>query len=425
MAFEAKRSLGPLAIAVASISVAFFVSSCFISPAQHLGETSRAVGHYGAVGAPLNSALVVSASESMDASNMPGALAIASVLLAVPVVVAASTTRQRAPKRAVVACRARGGADDAFDGFSSKVAFLFPGQGAQSVGMCKELTDEVPAAKELFTKASDILGYDLLDRCVNGPKELLDTTAVSQPAIFVASMAAVEKLKKDSGDAVVDEATVAMGLSLGEYSALCFAGALSFEDGVKVTKARGEAMQAAADAVESGMVSVVGLDSDKTEELCKKASEESGKKVQIANYLCKGNYTISGDKDACAKAVEIAKPEFKARMAVPLAVAGAFHTDFMSPAVDKLQAVLSEVEVKKPRIPVVSNVDSKAHSDPETIKEILQKQVTAPVLWETQMKNMAAADFEKGYECGPGKVVAGIMKRIDKTAFGKITNITA
>merc|ERR1719335_516320 len=178
-------------------------------------------------------------------------------------------------------------------------------------------------------------------------------------------------------------------------------------------------MQAAADAVESGMVSIVGLDSDTTGKLCEKASELSGKKVAIANYLCKGNYTISGDKEACAKAVEIAKPEFKARMAVPLAVAGAFHTDFMAPAVDKLKAVLSEVEVKKPRIPVVSNVDSKAHSDPETIKEILQKQVTAPVLWETQMKNMAAADFEKGYECGPGKVVAGIMKRIDKEAFGK------
>merc|ERR1719389_1070847 len=173
-------------------------------------------------------------------------------------------------------------------------------------------------------------------------------------------------------------------------------------------------MQAAADAVESGMVAIIGLDSEKVENLCKKASELSGKEVRIANYLCKGNYAISGDKQACEKAIEIAKPEFKARMAVPLAVAGAFHTDFMSPAVDKLKAVLSEVEVKKPRIPVVSNVDSKPHSDPETIKDILAQQVTAPVMWETQMKNMVAADFEKGYECGPGKVIAGIMKRIDK-----------
>merc|ERR1719277_1238856 len=177
--------------------------------------------------------------------------------------------------------------------------------------MCKELVEECPPAKELFNEASEILGYDLLDRCVNGPKELLDTTAVSQPAIFVSSMAAVEKLKQDEGESAVEKATVAMGLSLGEYSALCFAGALDFEDGVKITKARGEAMQAAADAVESGMVSVIGLDSEKTEELCKKASADSGKKVQIANYLCKGNYTVSGDKEACAKLAEIAKPEFK------------------------------------------------------------------------------------------------------------------
>merc|ERR1719188_2447311 len=148
------------------------------------------------------------------------------------------------------------------------------------------------------------------------PKEKLDTTAVSQPAIFTASMAALEKLKQDEGEGVLDEATVAMGLSLGEYSALCFAGAISFEDGVRVTKARGEAMQAASDAVSSSMVSVIGLDSEKTGELCKKASELSGKPVQIANYLCKGNYTVSGDKEVCAKVVEIAKKDFKARMAV-------------------------------------------------------------------------------------------------------------
>ncbi|CAE7791093.1 unnamed protein product [Symbiodinium microadriaticum] len=147
-------------------------------------------------------------------------------------------------------------------------------------------------------------------------------------------------------------------------------------------------MQAAADAVESGMVSVIGLDAAKTEALCAKASEDSGKKIQVANYLCKGNYTVSGDKEACAKLAEIAKPEFKARMAVPLAVAGAFHTDFMAPAVAKLEEVLSSVDLKKPQIPVVSNVDAKSHSDPEMIKAILAKQVTAPVQWETQMKVM-------------------------------------
>jgi len=302
-------------------------------------------------------------------------------------------------------------------------AFLFPGQGAQTVGMCKELVEEVPAAKELFAKASDILGYDLLDRCVNGPKELLDTTAVSQPAIFTASMAALEKLRQDEGDAKLEEATVAMGLSLGEYSALCFAGAISFEDGVRVTKARGEAMQAAADASKSGMVSVIGLDSERTTELCAEAAKISGKPVQIANYLCKGNYTVSGDQAACDKVVEIGK-SFKARMTVALPVAGAFHTDFMAPAVESLRKVLDEVEISSPRIPVVSNVDGKAHSDPKDIRETLAKQVTAPVKWETQMVDMLAGDFESAYEVGPGKVIAGILKRIDKKASASMTNVT-
>mmetsp|Transcript_25465 Transcript_25465/g.58705 ORF Transcript_25465/g.58705 Transcript_25465/m.58705 type:complete len:381 (-) Transcript_25465:163-1305(-) len=305
-----------------------------------------------------------------------------------------------------------------------EVAFLFPGQGAQKVGMCKELAEECPAAKELFEQASDILGYDLLDRVITGPKETLDTTAVSQPAIFVASMGAVEKLKQDEGAGIVDEATVAMGLSLGEYSALCFAGALSFEDGVKITKARGEAMQAAADAADSGMVSVIGLDAEKTKALCEKASKDSGAKVQIANYLCKGNYTVSGDTAACQKLIEIAKPEFKARMAVKAAVAGAFHTDFMAPAVEKLEEALAAADFKTPRVPVVSNVDAKPHPEPEDIKATLAKQVTMPVMWETQMSDLVASGLEKAYECGPGTVIAGVMKRIDKEAAGKITNIT-
>jgi [acyl-carrier-protein] S-malonyltransferase len=218
------------------------------------------------------------------------------------------------------------GSDTDFDDFSAKVAFMFPGQGAQFVGMCSEVVNDVPAAKALFDEASEILGYDLLQVCTEGPKEKLDSTVVSQPAIFVASMAAVEKLKQESGQEALDEATCAMGLSLGEYSALCFAGALSFADGVKITKTRGEAMQAASDAVDTGMVSVIGLDSDKVMELCGAASEKSGAKVQIANYLCKGNYAVSGENMACDVVAEIAKPDFGARMTVKLAVAGAFHT---------------------------------------------------------------------------------------------------
>jgi len=313
--------------------------------------------------------------------------------------------------------------DSDFDDYTGKVSFMFPGQGAQFVGMCGEICNEVPAAKALFDEASEILGYDLLQVCMEGPKEKLDSTEVCQPAIFVASMAAVEKLKQEQGQEALDEATCAMGLSLGEYSALCFAGALSFADGVKVTKVRGKAMQAASDAVETGMVSVIGLPKDKVNDLCEKASETAGEdeSIQIANYLCNGNYAVSGSSKACDVVSEIAKPEFKARMTVKLAVAGAFHTKYMAPAVEALEEVLKDVEIKKPRIPVISNVDAKPHSDPDVIKKILANQVTGPVLWENTMESVLSRDFEKGYELGPGKVVAGVLKRIDKKAA--MTNI--
>ena len=313
------------------------------------------------------------------------------------------------------------GDDNDFDDFSSKVCFMFPGQGAQFVGMCGELCEEVPAAKALFDQASEILGYDLLEKCTNGPKEVLDSTEVSQPAIFVASMAAVEKLKQEEGEDAVNAATCAMGLSLGEYSALCYAGALDFADGVRVTKARGEAMQAASDAVDSGMVSVIGLGKDVVAEICEAASEKSGKPIQIANYLCNGNYAVSGASEACDVVAEIAKPEFKARMTVKLAVAGAFHTDFMAPAVPALEKVLEDIEFKKPRIPVISNVDAKPHSDPATIKKLLATQVTSPVLWENTMDSVLAKDFERAVELGPGKVTAGILKRFSKSA--ECTNV--
>mmetsp|Transcript_22558 Transcript_22558/g.31812 ORF Transcript_22558/g.31812 Transcript_22558/m.31812 type:complete len:290 (-) Transcript_22558:159-1028(-) len=282
--------------------------------------------------------------------------------------------------------------------------------------MCGDLCKEVPAAKALFDEASEVLGYDLLERCTEGPKELLDSTEVSQPAIFTASMAAVEKLRQEEGQEALDAATCAMGLSLGEYSALCFSGAISFADGVKVTKARGIAMQAAADAVDTGMASVIGLDKDKVKELCEVASEKSGEDIRIANFLCKGNYAVSGHSKACDVLAEIAKPDFKARMTVKLAVAGAFHTDFMAPAVAALEEVLDNIEIKKPSIPVISNVDAKPHSDPEVIKKLLATQVTSPVLWENTMDSILSKDFERAVELGPGKVTAGILKRFSKTA---------
>lgn len=303
------------------------------------------------------------------------------------------------------------------------MAFFFPGQGAQTVGMAVEVCEQIPAAKQLFDQASEILGYDLLQVCAEGPKEKLDSTAVSQPAIYVASLAAIEKLKAEQGLEAASKADVACGLSLGEYTALAYAGAISFEDGVKLVKLRGESMQAAADASPSGMVSVIGLSSDKVAELCEAATKEVGEEngVRIANYLCNGNYAISGGIKGC-EAVEKMAKEFKARMTVRLAVAGAFHTPYMQPAVERLQEALASTPINEPRIPVISNVDVLPHADPDTIRAVLASQVTSPVQWETTLKTLLDKGMEESYEIGPNKVIAGIMKRIDKKH--SIQNIT-
>lgn len=307
--------------------------------------------------------------------------------------------------------------DDVFVEYKASTAFLFPGQGAQSVGMGSE-AHKLAAAAALFEKSKEVLGYDLLDICVNGPKEKLDSTAISQPAIYVASLAAVEALRsQEGGQAILDSVDVAAGLSLGEYTALAFAGALSFEDGLKLVKLRGEAMQAAADAAPSAMVSVIGLDSAKVQELCDAANADvsEDERVQIANYLCPGNYAVSGGVRGC-EAVEAKAKSFKARMTVRLAVAGAFHTRYMAPAVEELEKALSATDIKQPRIPVISNVDVKPHSDPGTIKQILARQVTSPVQWEATMTALFDRGLQNCYELGPGKVIAGIVKRVKKDA---------
>uniref|UniRef100_A0A2P2IX03 Malonyl CoA:ACP transacylase n=2 Tax=Rhizophora mucronata TaxID=61149 RepID=A0A2P2IX03_RHIMU len=315
--------------------------------------------------------------------------------------------------------------DDAlFLDYKPTCAFLFPGQGAQAVGMGKE-GQGVPAAADLYKKANDILGYDLLELCTNGPKEKLDSTVISQPAIYVTSLAAVEVLRtRDGGQQIIDSVDVTCGLSLGEYTALAFSGAFSFEDGLKLVKLRGEAMQEAADAAKSAMVSVIGLDSNKVQQLCDAANEEvdEANKVQIANYLCTGNYAVSGGLKG-VEAVEAKAKSFKARMMVRLAVAGAFHTGFMEPAVSRLEAALATTEIRPPRIPVISNVDAQPHADPATIKKILARQVTSPVQWETTVKTLLTRGLKKSYELGPGKVIAGIVKRMDKGA--DIENIGA
>ncbi len=292
----------------------------------------------------------------------------------------------------------------------SKVAFLFPGQGAQAVGMAKELCETLPAAKALFDEAAAILGCNLLDVCVNGPAERLNSTVVSQPAIFVASLAALESLRARD-PAVEGQCFAAAGLSLGEYTALVFAGALTFADGLKLVQKRGEAMQAAADATPGGMVSVLGLDQDKVEQLCTRA--RAAGTMEIANLLCPRNIVVSGALAACDE-VERLAPEFGAMKTIRLAVAGAFHTDIMKPADQVLASALAGTQFRQARLPVWSNVDAQPHTQPEEFRSLLVAQVLQPVLWEQTMRNLLAQGATKFYEIGPGRVLAGLLKRIDR-----------
>jgi [acyl-carrier-protein] S-malonyltransferase len=294
---------------------------------------------------------------------------------------------------------------------SAKTAFLFPGQGAQTVGMGAAVYHEVPAAGWLFDRASQAFGYDLYKLCTEGPAEQLDRTEYSQPAIFVASLAALEKLRQDKPE-VVERCAAAAGLSLGEYTALVFAGAMDFEHGLKVVQARGEAMQAAAEVEFGGMVSILGLDRDRVEELCKEARGDWT--LEIANLLCPGNIVVSGTTIACERIVDLANAA-GAMKVIPLAVAGAFHTPMMESAVERLRQALKSARLHKPRIPVVSNVDARPHEDPEEIRELLLRQVCSPVLWEDSMWNMMRMmEIGRFYELGPGRVLTGLLKRIDR-----------
>ena len=296
--------------------------------------------------------------------------------------------------------------------------FLFPGQGAQTVGMGRDLAANLPAAKALFDYASAILGYDLLEVCTNGPSEKLNATNISQPAIFVASMAALEQLKA-TDPAALEGVTNTAGLSLGEYTALTFAGAITFADALTVVKARGEAMQAAAEATPSGMVAVLAIDVPDVEALVIEA--RSAGVLEIANYLCPGNTVISGSAAAIEKACQLA--ELKQYRVAKLAVAGAFHTSLMKPADERLAEALAGITIHMPRIPVWSNVDAKPHTDPTEIRALLVKQVLSPVLWEATLRSLIESGTTKFYEIGPGRVLAGLLKRVLRKA--EIVNIGA
>jgi [acyl-carrier-protein] S-malonyltransferase len=291
----------------------------------------------------------------------------------------------------------------------ARVAFLFPGQGAQTVGMARDLCVSLTPARQLFTEASELLGYDLLDVCVNGPAERLNSTVVSQPALFVASLAALESLKQGQPQ-VLDECVAVAGLSLGEFTALTFAEALTFRDGLKLVKRRGEAMQAAADVTPSGMVSVLLLEQARVEELC--AAALQNEVLQIANYLCPGNYAVSGHRSACER-LEKLVAEAGGR-SVRLAVAGAFHTPLMKPASEAMEEVFAQAPLSAPRVPVWSNVTAQPHGSQEEMRTLLGRQIMESVRWEETLRNLLAAGCERFYEIGPGRVLAGLLKRVQR-----------
>jgi len=288
----------------------------------------------------------------------------------------------------------------------SKTALLFAGQGAQTVGMGKDLAEAFPAAREIFDRANASLGYDLASICFGGPEAELTRTENAQPGIYLVSWVAYQLLKQNL-PALSFSATA--GLSLGEFTALAAAGVMSFEDGLKVVRQRGRFMQEACEVTQGGMAAIIGLDESLTREACGEAG------VELANLNCPGQLVISGESTAIARACELAKLK-GARKAMPLVVAGAYHSRLMATAAPKLEHALSSIPLNLPSVPVISNVTAVPHAAPADIHSRLVQQVTSPVRWEASMRYLLAQGFTRFIELGPGTALSGFMKRIDKSA---------
>jgi [acyl-carrier-protein] S-malonyltransferase len=290
-----------------------------------------------------------------------------------------------------------------------KTYILCPGQGAQQVGMGKDYFEQHEPARKIFERASAILGFDLPSLCFNGPEERLNQTDISQPAIFTTSVACYHAAIAAGTIEPISVATWA-GLSLGEYTALHLGGVFGFEEGLKLVAARGKYMQQAAVATPSGMVALAGADEAKATELCAQAAQ--GEVLVPANFNAPGQIVVSGSKGACERILPLA--EAAGLKAIALKVAGAFHSPLMQPAADRMATELDKVTFSTPNQPVYANVTADKHHDTASIKKLLVEQIVKPVRWEQTMQALLAAGEARWVELAPGRVLAGLLKRINR-----------